>query len=405
MKTFVTMTVVVILGVLATTAVSLARLGTPLTLSPLSLDLPAEVEALPASDTAAPAPKENRPAAKPVAVMLEEEFDFGHLRNKTMDNEHIFKVRNDGNAPLEFTGSSVSCTKCTFVETPRTLIEPGETGEVVVRWNVDTFEDHFRQSAKVKTNDPDHDELRFVITGKVVRPLSVEPQKLVFSSVQVGEQAQAKVRLLAYFTDQLEIKEQSLADASTSEFFDIKTTAIPKADLGKEVKSGIEVTVTVKPGLPVGPIGQTLHLITNLAEEPELTIPVSGEIVGAVIVNHKDWDREKGYLQIGHVKQLEGAKRVLILIARGNDLEGLELKPPEINDPDAIKVNYGNVVAMKAGSVYRVPVTIEIPPGSPLVNHLGGSAESRPGTIVIPTNKPALGSIKLSVRFAVIADE
>lgn len=405
MKTFITMTVVVIMGVLITTAVSLARLGTPLTLSPLSLDLPAEADDAPVPDPIASTPQANQKAAKPVAVMLEEEFDFGHLLNKAKDNEHIFKVRNDGTAPLEFTGSSVSCTKCTFVELPQTLIEPGETVDVIVRWNVDTYEDHFRQSAKVKTNDPDHEELRFVITGKVVRPLAVEPQKLVFSSVQVGEQSQAKLRLQAYFTDQLEIKEQTLADASTAQYFDVKTTAIPKEDLDKEAKSGIEVTVTVKPGLPVGSIGQTLYITTNLTDEPELTIPINGEVVGAVIVNHKDWDREKGCLHVGQVKQSEGAKRVLILVARGHDLEGLELKPPEVNDAEAIKVSYGNVVAMKAGSVYRMPVTIEIPAGSPLVNHLGGSSESRPGTVVIPTNKPTLGSVKLSVRFAVIADE
>src|SRR5579872_4986779 len=126
MKTFFTMTVIVVLGVFVTTAVSLARLGAPLSWSPLGLDLPAEMDYVPTKNSAA-APAEA--GAKPIAVVDEEDFDFGNLRNKTFDNRHVFKVANKGNAPLKFTNSSVSCTKCTFVDLPDAPIAPGETGE------------------------------------------------------------------------------------------------------------------------------------------------------------------------------------------------------------------------------------------------------------------------------------
>jgi hypothetical protein len=403
MKTFFTMTLVVVLGVLLTTAVSLARLGAPLTWSPLGLDLPAETDYVP---TKGPSAAPSEPGAKPIAVVEEEEFDFGNLRNKTWDNRHVFKISNKGNAPLRFTNSSVSCTKCTFVDLPEAPIAPGGTGEVVVRWNVDTFEDHFRQSVKVQTNDPDHEELRFVISGKVVRPLAFEPQKLVFSNVRVGEESQAKVRLLAYFSDHLAVTDQKLSDATTSQYFDITTTPLTKDQLDGQAESGIDVTVTVKPGLPVGSVSQTLQLTTNIEEDPEISIPIGGEVIGAVTISHKDWERDLKFLAIGHVKQSAGARPAPVnLIMRGTDLSDLKLEPPELSDPVSMKVTYGEVVELKPGTVVRVPVTIEIPPGTPLVNHMGGTNDAKMAAIVIPTNKPALGRIKLSVRFAVIADE
>ena len=400
MKTFLIMTIVVVLGVVVTTTVSLARLGMPLSLKPLTLDLPAEVD-----DSASSAPTASEgsaeKSAQPVAVVEQEEFDFGHLRNKTMDNRHTFKIRNEGTAPLEFTGSSVSCSKCTFVDLPDQSIAPGETGEVVVRWNVDVIEDHFRQSATVKTNDPEHEALRFVISGKVVRPLQAEPQKLVLSNVQVGKTAEAKLRLAAYFSDDFKVLSHTLSDAATADYFDVSVTDLPKDQLPDGAKSGAELAVKVKPGLPVGSFTQTLQIKTNLEDEPETTIPINGEVVGAVTIFGKGWERDVNYLSIGQVKQSQGEKRPVTLLVRGIDLSGLKLEPAQVDD-DVLKVTYGEPVEMKEGTVVKVPVTIEIPPGSRLVNHMGGTAKL--AQIIITTNKPALGRVKLSVKFAVIAD-
>jgi hypothetical protein len=400
MKTFLTMTLAVVTGVALTTTITLARLRTPLQLAYPMLDLPAESDRQPPLETAVPKAEES--GAKPLAVVEQEEFDFGHKRDKTMDNRHVFTVRNDGDAPLVFTGSTVSCTKCTFVDLPKEPIAPGQTAEVTVRWNVDTFEDHFRQSATVKTNDPEHESIRFVISGKVVRPLQLEPQKLVFSNLQVSEPAQAKVRLTAYFSDHLEIVSPSFADASTAEFFDMEILPVPKDELDAEAQSGLDLIVKVKPGLPVGSMSQTLKFTTNLPDEPETTIPISGDVVGAVTVSGKGWDRESGYLQLGQVRQSEGAKRTVYVIAHGTDLTGLKLDPPEVAE-SALRVTYGKIAELKEGTVIRLPVHIEVPAGSPLVNHMGGK-QARLAEIVIATNKPTLGRVKISVKFAVIAD-
>lgn len=402
MKTALTMTIVVVVGVAVTTAISLARMGTPLTLSPLTLDIPAEPGAGEVK-TAASTDEAATSDAKPLAVADEMELDFGNMKNKTMDNVHVFKIRNEGTAPLNLKGASPSCTKCTFVDRLDSVVAPGGSGDLVVRWNVDTFEDVFRQSVTVKTDDPDHEELRFVITGKVVRPLQAEPDKLVFSNVQVGQKAEATLRLKAYFSDTLELVGHKFTEPATAEYFEIASAPVAKDQLDGGVTSAVDVTVTVKPGLPVGTFNQNLELETNLPEDGKLTISVSGNVTGAVTIAGKDWDRDFNYLAIGHVKQSEGAKRTLNILARGADMQGLEFQPAEIDDPSALKVTYGKSTELKGGTVVRIPVTIEIPPQSPLVNHMGGK-EAKLAQVVIPTNKPALGGVRLPVKFAVIAD-
>lgn len=398
MKTYLTMTVVVVLGVALTTAIALARLGTPLVFKPLTLDLPAEEDGA-AHSIAALGESGATARAQPKAVAEEEEFDFGRLRNKTNDNRHVFKVRNEGQAPLHFKGSSVSCNKCTYVDLPSAPIEPGETGEVVVRWNVETFENHFRQSATISTDDPEHESLHFVIFGKVVRPLQIEPEKVVLSNVQVGQAAEAKVLLTAYFNDDLQVLKQSFSDEATAEFFDVTAAPTPKAKLPEGATSGVELTVKVKPGLPVGSFSQTLKLQTNVQDEEETSIAVSGEIGGAVNIFGKDWERELRYLNVGNVRQSEGDKHTVYVLLHG--LEGVDLGPPEVNE-EVLKVKYGEIKEMKGGALLKVPVDIEVPPGSPLVNHMGGKAKL--AEIIIPTNKSELGRVKLLVRFAVVAD-
>ena len=399
MKTFLTMTVVVILGVALTTAIALARLGTPLSLRPLTLDLPAEVDDTRSSTTSVVEDTPSVVGAQPRAVVEEEEFNFGHLRNKTMDNRHVFKIRNEGQAPLHFTGSSVSCTKCTFVDLPDSPIAPGETGEVLVTWNVDTFEDHFRQSATINTDDPEHGSLRFVIAGKVVRPLQIVPEKLVLSSIQVGEAAEAKATLSAYFSDDLKVLNPTLTDATTADYFDVTTSPLAKDKLPEGATSGVELSVKVKPGLPVGSFTQSVRFETNLEEEPEKTIPIEGEVGGAVKIYGKGWEPDMHFVNIGTVGQSKGDNRIVYVLMHG--LGGVKIDPPDV-DEEVLKVTYGEITEMKGGTLVKVPLKIEIPPGSPLVNHMGGKAKL--AQILIPTNKSELGRVKVLVKFAVVAE-
>lgn len=69
----------------------------------------------------------------PVISFEETEFDFGEIEQGT-NVEHVFKFTNTGNAPLVITDATSSCG-CTVPSPPKDPIAPGESGELLVKFN------------------------------------------------------------------------------------------------------------------------------------------------------------------------------------------------------------------------------------------------------------------------------
>lgn len=408
MKTGFSIVILVALAVAATTAVSWARFDYPLSelMLPFKLEsageLPPEAaettSAEPASAEATAEPTDNEP--QPLAVADETEFNFGYLENGAQDNRHSFVVKNDGTAPLKLLRSEVSCSKCTFASLPGEPIPPGGSAPVQVRWNINIDNDVFRQHVDVHTNDRKHPLLRFVVTGKVVRPFEIEPRELVFSNVRIGEPAEARAMLQSYFSSDLKVAEHSLSSQSLAPYFDVSLVPVAADKLPEGTKSAIEIKVALKPGLPLGAFKQRILLKTNLEKGENLELPVSGNVGGPVSVVANGWNQERGILSIGHVTRGKGAVRTVKLIVRGKEFGSLTVKPPQ-TQPALLKVTYGKITQINGGTTSIVPVTIEVPPGSPPVNHMG-SEQGKLGEIIIPFDHPDLPPVKLLVQFAVV---
>ncbi|MBC6998271.1 MULTISPECIES: DUF1573 domain-containing protein [Bacteroidota] len=69
----------------------------------------------------------------PVMSFEKEEHDFGTIEQGT-PQETVFKFTNTGNAPLIITNATSSCG-CTVPDPPKDPIAPGDTGELVVKFN------------------------------------------------------------------------------------------------------------------------------------------------------------------------------------------------------------------------------------------------------------------------------
>ncbi len=74
-------------------------------------------------------------AGKQIPVMSFEkaEHDFGTIEQGT-PQETAFKFTNTGNAPLIITNATSSCG-CTVPDPPKGPIAPGDTGELIVKFN------------------------------------------------------------------------------------------------------------------------------------------------------------------------------------------------------------------------------------------------------------------------------
>ncbi len=86
------------------------------------------------SNVAAAAQRDEAAGLLPVMTFEEKEFDFGTIDQGT-PQEHTFVFTNTGEAPLIITNASSSCG-CTIPDYPKnTPIQPGEKGELVVKFN------------------------------------------------------------------------------------------------------------------------------------------------------------------------------------------------------------------------------------------------------------------------------
>ncbi|HVW36389.1 MAG TPA: DUF1573 domain-containing protein, partial [Pirellulales bacterium] len=311
-----------------------------------------------------------------------------------------FIVKNTGTAPRRLIRADVSCSKCTFATLPADDIPPGGSDKVVVKWNINIEQDIFRQHVDVHTNDRDHPVIRFVIYGKIVRPFEIKPRELALSNIPMGESAEANVQLLSYFSEGLEVVEHNFTNAETAQYFEAAIAPLAADQLAEGIKSGLELKVTIKPGLPLGSFKQRIRLKTNLPEDAEHELGISGTVVGPVSITGTGWNSEFGVLAIGHVNRSEGVKRTLNLWIRGKQFRGLTLKAPQVK-PDAMKVTHGTIRELNDGSVIMVPLTIEIPKGTPSMNHMG-SGQGKWAEITIPTDNADLPPVKIMVQFAVI---
>lgn len=412
MKTYLTIALFVVAGVGLTVLFSLSELGLlagngstlddPLfrpseKVTPVS-GTPSVAKSSQTAEPAADSAADSATAPLPSAVVEEREYDFGRAKNHTRGHRHAFQIRNEGEGPLRFSGSDVSCKKCTFVdELPKRDILPGETAEVVVRWDIESLEEVFRQSATVFTNDPQRPRIRFVIVGKVLHPLRVEPDEVILNSVPPGEITTVKVRLFAFFSDQLQVSNLRLLDAEAAEFYEVTFAPIPSDELVPDALSGVELTITIKSGLPLGVFRQKIVLHPNLEDVPEVEVPIYGKVVSDISILGRDWFDERGIVRFGAVNRAKGIKRTLKVLVRGPRQEGLVFEAPQVS-PDAMKVTLGEITKINKGATTQVPVHIEIPAGLPPMNHM---EDDNMGVIILPTNSPAFGKIKIQVQFAV----
>ncbi|HET8885848.1 MAG TPA: DUF1573 domain-containing protein [Salinimicrobium sp.] len=69
----------------------------------------------------------------PKLTFDESEYDFGTIEQGT-NVEHVFTFKNTGDAPLVITDAKSSCG-CTVPTWTKEAIAPGETGEMLVKFN------------------------------------------------------------------------------------------------------------------------------------------------------------------------------------------------------------------------------------------------------------------------------
>jgi uncharacterized protein DUF1573 len=324
-------------------------------------------------------------------------YKFDSMQRGTKKS-HEFVIKNVGTAPLKVRAGTTSC-KCTLSEVSEDPIPPGGTSHVKVEWTAKADSGPFTQTANILSNDPLHSTMELRVEGSIMTASGVEPPDLLFDKIPVGESRTAQVYVMAMLQDDLTVSDPVLSDASTRDKFDVKIEPVDPKDLpNKTAKKGVRISLTAKPGLPVGRFVEWLSLKTSLKDAETLEIPIVGQIVGDINVAGNTWSEDQGAVKLGSVRSSEGRKEKLSLMVRGEAAQTTTFKV-ESRDPEDLKVTIGEPRKLRDNLV-QVPLEIEIPAGTRPMVRLD-TAQGERGKIVLSTTHPKVKEMAIGVQFSV----
>lgn len=113
----------------------------------------------------------------PKAVVMKPKFSFDPVVEGTVVT-HEYQMENKGQAVLNILKVKTSCGCTTAAYTKQ--IKPGDTGKITIKGNTAGYGDRvFHKTIFVRTNDPEHPDIRLSISGKVEKFASIEPGRVV----------------------------------------------------------------------------------------------------------------------------------------------------------------------------------------------------------------------------------
>lgn len=339
-----------------------------------------------------------------VVVVNGASFDFG-VMDQFSTGRHTFHVKNAGDDTLTISLVQTSCT-CASTDMAvgePVVLEPGEEKAVSLEWELKSFARNFRQSATLRTSDPDREQVRLVVEGRISNKLGLVPSSIVFPNLSGNSESRDLLRVYAYEHDDLKCLEVRQGSPELEPFFDIEVTpmdAVLVAD-EEDCKSGLLVRVTAKPGIPLGPFRQQVQLVTN-AENTTMHFDIEGNVVGDISV----WTREKfskreQLLDLGLIKRGRPRRAELQIIVKGEYMKGTHISVDEGATVPAgiLRATVGEPVNM-GKMARRFPLTIEIDTGNRFVSRLARGDEDNYARVVLKTTHPKAPEFVVRVAFA-----
>jgi hypothetical protein len=211
-------------------------------------------------------------AAGPRLVVAAPTFDFGTIeRGKAVD--HVFRVRNDGDAPARVLGIERTCA-CTVGAADTRTIAPGQELWVSVGLDTGGLSGSVVKAVTLRTDDPNAAALRLVLQGAVLADLVAEPSLLYLGEVWRGSEASAGAQL------------RSGRPAGTARVLALRARGpfvVPR--LREDGAGGLTVTVRIADDAPAGRFRDEIVVRGSGLDAP-IVIPVLG------VVRVSDDDRD-----------------------------------------------------------------------------------------------------------------
>jgi uncharacterized protein DUF1573 len=122
--------------------------------------------------------------AGPHLTVEERNYDFGIILQGERV-EHVFSLKNSGDAPLKIKQVRPSCG-CTAVNLSTQTIPPGGSGEIKTTFNSAGFQGKVRKEISVESNDAVAPVYSLTLVGTIREEIEVSPKILEFGKVRVN---------------------------------------------------------------------------------------------------------------------------------------------------------------------------------------------------------------------------
>lgn len=336
---------------------------------------------------------ENTP--QPKVEIEAEQFDFGRMeRGQKGERNYVF--RNVGEGPLILKAGSPPC-KCTVPIVEKSILQPGESTNVVVGWTTDQSAGPFRKTIPIHTNDRRRLLVQLELQGNIVQSYEALSESFDLGRLHTQQARAALVKVLGFGAKPLEVTKWEFTSPETQDKFDIEVEKLSAEQTGRpEATSGLVIRLKTKPGLPEGGIKQAVRVWLNAAEDP-LVLMAHGEVTSDITVDGPGWDSISRRLNLGLVSGKEGARRKLdVQLSGQHDLSKFRISKV---DPPEMQVTLGAAEKVGGTKIVRLPLEITIPAGTRPLNRLG-SEQGPLGEIVLETDRADGQPMPLYVRFA-----
>jgi len=212
---------------------------------------------------------------QPALKFNEIKWDFGQIKQGKILT-HVFKFRNEGDAPLLIHNVRTSCG-CAAALISSREISPGKKGEIKVTFNTKGYEGRQTKFVYVDSNDPQVSKSQLVVSASIDVPprprIDVDRYSIELGLLLESEDIETLSRIRN--TGELELTVE-MSNRNATFFQERKEISSPlKIASGKE----IEVKMKIKPRKTQGLIREYILLKTNDPQRPNLSLYVSGYIV------------------------------------------------------------------------------------------------------------------------------
>lgn len=301
-----------------------------------------------------------------VVVTPSLEHNFGEMRFGDI-GKHTFTITNKGEGDLKMKTLATTC-KCTLSDMEDTVLSPGESLDVELTWEPKNPAEDFAQTAFIKTNDPDVDQLELSIRGRVATEVIIQPGP-VWDVGTVSEEESSPTEFVGAVASELSddltvtgIKDGAVDWVSIDvQPFTDEQLEMAAAESSVDVRSGAGVVVTVKPGMDVGRFRVPVTLLTNSETEPEVQIEVAGTRTGPFTMLGPGWSGGRGQLSITPFKASEGKTVRLAMMVEPSD-ELIELTDVNVQPP-VLDVTLTRPEKYEVGGRHKYDLVVTIPPG------------------------------------------